>query len=53
MKIRDIGMKVGMLAIWDSWGVRHPVTVIHLDDVRVLQVKREAIAFCWNKPGEL
>lgn len=36
-----IGMKVGMLAIWDSWGVRHPVTVIHLDDVRVLQVKRE------------
>ena len=36
-----IGMKVGMLSIWDAWGVRHPVTVIHFDDVRVLQAKTE------------
>jgi ribosomal protein L3 len=35
------GMKVGMLAIWDKWGERHAVSVIHLDDVRVLQVKTE------------
>jgi large subunit ribosomal protein L3 len=34
-------MKVGMLSIWDTWGERHAVTVVHLDDVRVLQVKTE------------
>ena len=34
-------MKVGMLAIWDKWGERHAVTVIHFDDVTVLQVKKE------------
>ena len=34
-------MKVGMLAIWDKWAIRHAVTVVHLDDCRVLQVKKD------------
>jgi large subunit ribosomal protein L3 len=32
-------MKVGMLAIWDRWGERHPITVLQLDNCRVIQVK--------------
>ncbi len=32
-------MKVGMLPIWDKWGERHAVTVLQLDDCRVVQVK--------------
>ncbi len=32
-------MKVGMLAIWDQWGERHAVSVLHMDDVRVVQTK--------------
>lgn len=34
-------MKVGMLPIWDKWGERHAVTVLHIDDCRVVQVKTE------------
>jgi hypothetical protein len=32
------GIKVGMTQIWDAWGVKHPVTAIHLDACQVLQV---------------
>ncbi|CAM9579510.1 unnamed protein product [Ascophyllum nodosum] len=35
-------MKVGSMAIFDSWGVRHPVTVLQLDECDVLQVKTES-----------
>lgn len=34
-----LAMKVGMLPIWDKWGERHAVTVLQLDDCRVVQVK--------------
>lgn len=27
------------MAIFDSWGVRHPVTVLQLDECEVLQVR--------------
>ena len=32
-------MKVGMLPFWNKWGERFAVTVLHLDDCRVLQIK--------------
>jgi ribosomal protein L3 len=28
-----------MLPLWDKWGERHAVTVLHLDDVVVVQSK--------------
>jgi large subunit ribosomal protein L3 len=34
-----IAMKVGMLPYWNKWGERFAVTVLHVDDCRVLQVK--------------
>ena len=33
--------QVGSMAIFDSWGVRHPVTVLQLDECDVLQVRRD------------
>ena len=30
-----------MMGIWDRWGERHAVTVLHLDDCRVLQIKTD------------
>ena len=37
-----LGMKVGMLSIFDKWGVRIPITVLQLDNVHVVQQKTEA-----------
>jgi hypothetical protein len=34
-----LAMKVGMLAIFDKWGERHAVSVLHLDECHVIQVK--------------
>lgn len=34
-----LAMKVGMVAIWDQWGVRYPATVLQLDNCVVLQQK--------------
>lgn len=30
--------QVGMLAIYDKWGIRYPVTVLQLDECQVVQV---------------
>lgn len=30
-----------MLSIWDKWGVQHGVTVVHLDNCQVVQVKTD------------
>jgi large subunit ribosomal protein L3 len=34
-----IAIKIGMSAIWDEWGVRHPVTILKLDNVQVIQAR--------------
>jgi hypothetical protein len=34
-----IGIKLGMMPVWDDWGIRHPCTVLWLDHNIVLQVK--------------
>ena len=34
-----LALKVGLLPLWDKWGERHAVTVLHLDDVVVVQAK--------------
>ncbi|GMI12180.1 hypothetical protein TrRE_jg8553 [Triparma retinervis] len=33
-------IKVGCTQVWDEWGILQPVTVLHADRNRVLQVKR-------------
>lgn len=30
VRVGVIGVKKGMTAIWDEWGVRHPVTVVEV-----------------------
>lgn len=40
-RVGALAMKVGMLAVWDKWGVRHPATVLHLDGCEVVQVKTQ------------
>lgn len=34
-------MKIGMLGYWDQWGERHAVSVLQLDECRVVQKKTE------------
>ena len=34
-------MKVGMISVWDQWGMMHPTTVLHLDSCQVVQVKTD------------
>ncbi|ORX81251.1 translation protein, partial [Basidiobolus meristosporus CBS 931.73] len=36
-----IGLKSGMTAIWDEWGVRVPVTVLHLKENQVVDRRTE------------
>ena len=36
-----LAMKVGMISVYDKWGICHPTTVLQLDSCRVLQVKTE------------
>lgn len=36
-----LAMKVGMLAVWDKWSIRYPVTVLHIDNCQVIQKKTE------------
>lgn len=31
------------MAIFDSWGVRHPVTVLQLDECEVVQVREREV----------
>lgn len=33
-------MKVGMVSVWDKWGMCHATTILQLDDCRVVQVKK-------------
>ena len=34
-----VALKLGMMPVWDDWGVRHPCTVLWLDSNIVLRVK--------------
>lgn len=36
-----LGYKVGMMTIWDKWGVAQPLSVIKIDNCQVTQVKTE------------
>lgn len=40
--------QVGSMAIFDSWGVRHPVTVLQLDECEVVQVRNEKWRETWE-----
>ncbi|CAG8479778.1 12752_t:CDS:2 [Funneliformis mosseae] len=39
IRIGAIARKKGMSALWDEWGVRHPVTILQLEQVQVVQIK--------------
>lgn len=38
-RVGALAMKVGMIPIYDSWGVRYPTTVLQLDMCEVTQIK--------------
>ena len=37
-----LALKVGMTALWDQWGRHMPISVLHVDNCEVVQVKRHA-----------
>eukprot|EP00698_Gefionella_okellyi_P004936 TRINITY_DN14559_c0_g1_i1.p1 TRINITY_DN14559_c0_g1~~TRINITY_DN14559_c0_g1_i1.p1 ORF type:complete len:403 (-),score=54.99 TRINITY_DN14559_c0_g1_i1:730-1896(-) len=41
-----IGIKLGMMTVEDDWGARWPVTVVHIEDNHVIQVKRDGSDGC-------
>ena len=43
-----IAIKAGMTQEWDQWGVRHPLTVLWLDNVEVLAL---ALPACMHDFG--
>ena len=36
-RIPLMAMKIGCMNLWDEWGLRHPVTVLKVDRLRVLE----------------
>jgi len=36
-----LGIKVGMMPVWDEWGERHSCTILYLDENVVLEVKNK------------
>ena len=34
-----LGLKQGMTAMWDKWGIRHALTVLQIDRCQVVQIK--------------
>lgn len=36
-RVGVLAIKKGMMSVWDSWGARHAVTVLHLDGCQALQ----------------
>lgn len=39
-RLKAIGRKLGMMTLYDEWGVAHPVTAIHFDNVQTLGVHK-------------
>ena len=35
-----LGIKMGMTILWDDWGKMVPVTVVELDRVQIVQIKK-------------
>lgn len=49
-----LAMKVGMVSLYDSWGIRHATTVLQLDECEVVQVRSTTTVQCeiYNKISE-
>mmetsp|Transcript_18946 Transcript_18946/g.23320 ORF Transcript_18946/g.23320 Transcript_18946/m.23320 type:complete len:452 (+) Transcript_18946:29-1384(+) len=42
-RVGAIGLKLGMIPVWDDWGIRYGCTVLHLDSNVVLSIKTKAV----------